>query len=811
MSAAPVRNIQTARELQRSYLETLFRDGHGSIDLRFIVPDRPHDTKRIPVDSVDAALKAIEEHGEGVNVHAGIATRKTAGTGEGDGGKENLAEVGALWVDLDHRQPGDRETFESALKSFPHPPSMRVASGNGEHVYWLLDEPFDLTTEAARGRFELVLKGLADCLNADFSATDTTRVLRVPGTTNYPDAKKRAKGLEEARCRLLFSDADKRYSLDDFDSFEERGRRIAAAKHEPIGYESVAWDGELPEQVNNLIQREDLIRSRWDGDPGGLRDTSPSGIDWDFAKRLAYHHVKGPEIEAALRARRDKAGGPPKHSGYFTKTVGNALAWGESQRSRERSEREAKATAEPSELEDGTDDGLAERLVRLYGRDLLYTPAWTRWYIWDGKRYRVDKGTQAREMMLKTSRSIVRDALRERDAKKRQELALLSNKARNRTKIGNALWIAEANRKVQADPEELDADPWMLNVENGALNLRDGKLREHRREDRFTRLAPVEFDPDAKAPLWETFLERILPDKEVRDYLQRAAGCSLTGDTTAECMFILYGMGANGKSTFLETLRAVLGLDYAVELSTGSVTCSAYGKDLERSLAPLPGMRFATTLELSEEQRLNEQAIKRLVSGEPVRGRFLWNESFEFTPRAKVWIATNHRPKVAGDDDGIWRRIRLVPFDQRIPEAEQDPHLREKLLAELPGILAWMVRGCLAYQEDGLATPESIKKASKDYRDEEDAIGGFLDDWCDDVSGEWESTSTLHEAYKLWTRINGDGEAKSAKSLGRYLGKKGYKPNKLSARGWDGITLMDAARKEIEKARPRERHAGYSE
>ena len=810
MSAAHVRPIETAGDHQRSYLETLFPSGCGSIDLRFIAPDAG--TQRVPVETIDEALTAIQERGEGRNVHAGIATRKTSGTEGGDGGKGNLSAVSALWVDLDHRQPGDREAFEAALKSFPLPPSMRVASGNGEHVYWLLDEPFDLTTEADRGRFELVLKGLADCLNADPSATDTTRVLRVPGTTNYPDAKKRAKGLEQAPCRMVFSDVDRRYPFEDFDSFEERGRRIAAAKSAPIGYASVPWDGELPQRVSDLIQNEELIQKRWNGNHEGLRDESPSGVDWDFAKWLAYHGIGGPEIEAAIRARRQKAGSQEKHSGYFTRTVENALAWGKSQRSRERLERDTKATDNPPALEDGTDDGLAERLVRLHGHDLLYTPAWMRWYVWDGKRYRVDKGTQAREKALKSARSIRDEAEAESSDDKRRELRKRADRARSQSKIRSALWIAEAHGKVQADPEELDANLWLLNVENGALNLRDGKLREHRREDRCTRLAPVAFDPDAQAPLWEKFLERILPDKEVRKYLQRAAGYTLTGDTAAECLFILYGGGANGKSTFLETLRAALGLDYAAELSTGAVTRSAQGNDLERALAPLPGMRLATTLELSEGQRLNEQAIKRLVSGEPVRGRFLYSESFEFTPTAKVWIATNHRPTVAGDDDGIWRRIRLVPFDQQIPEDEQNPRLREELLAELPGILAWMVRGCLAYQRGGLATPESIREACKEYRSEEDAIGSFLSDWCERDSHGWASTADLHAALRLWTRTNGDGEAKSASSLGRYLRTHGYRAKKLGGmRGWDGIEIKEAARKEVEKAHPREWRSGGSE
>lgn len=311
--------------MQRGYLETLFGDGHGVIDLRFIAPDGG--VQRIPVADIDTALTEIKKHSDGENVYVGIATRKTNGTAEGDGDKEHLEKVTALWADLDHRQNGDEEAFETALKSLPNPPSMRVTSGHGEHCYWRLDEPFELATEAARDRFELVLKGLSSYLNADPTATDSTRILRVPGTTNYPGAKKRAKGLEEERCRLALPDTGVRYSLEDFEAFEDLGRNIAKAKHEPIGYEGRPWDGKLPEEVAELIQQDDLIRMRWDGSSSGLKDTSESGVDWAFVTCLAVHGVEGPALEAALRARREKGGASQKHSGYFERTVKSALGW----------------------------------------------------------------------------------------------------------------------------------------------------------------------------------------------------------------------------------------------------------------------------------------------------------------------------------------------------------------------------------------------------------------------------------------------------------------------------------------------------
>jgi len=283
MSAAPVYNTEPTTKSQRDYLETLFGDVDGYIDLRFGIPDKT--MYRYPVASVDAALDVIKAQGEGKNVYVGIATRKTSGTENGDGGKENLAEVNALWVDLDYRQEGDREAFEAKLKSFPHPPSLCVDSGHGEHPYWLLDEPFDLASEAARDRFELVLKGLADYFHADFKATDSSRILRIPGTVNYPDKKKRAKGLEQARCELLLPDTGNRYSMDDFEAFEDRGRNVADVSRLP-GTDDVT---KLP--VTTYRRLTDALQEK------GCKQ-SKDGSELNEKKRLSEIHGKEkPSVE----------------------------------------------------------------------------------------------------------------------------------------------------------------------------------------------------------------------------------------------------------------------------------------------------------------------------------------------------------------------------------------------------------------------------------------------------------------------------------------------------------------------------------
>ena len=273
-------------------------------------------------------------------------------------------------------------------------------------------------------------------------------------------------------------------------------------------------------------------------------------------------------------------------------------------------------------------------------------------------------------------------------------------------------------------PAAFDQPPWLLNVLNGTVDLHTGILHEHRREDLLTKLAPVVYDPDATCPRWEAFLMRIMGDNvELVAFLQRAAGYALTGDTREEVIFILYGTGANGKSTFLEVLRALLE-DYARQADF--TTFLARRSDgVRNDVARLAGARFVTAVEAASGRRLDEALIKQLTGRDPVPARFLYQEYFEYYPEFKLFLATNHKPVIQGADEGIWRRIRLIPFAVTIPAAEQDRTLRATLRSELPGILNWAIQGCLAWQREGLGEAEAIQQATAAYRTEMDDPRGF--------------------------------------------------------------------------------------
>jgi putative DNA primase/helicase len=434
-----------------------------------------------------------------------------------------------------------------------------------------------------------------------------------------------------------------------------------------------------------------------------------------------------------------------------------------------------------------TDLGNAERFVADHGEDVLYCYPWRKWLVRGGARWIRDEAGRVHKLAKGRVRGIYREASEAEDESRRKALAKHAAASESETRIRAMVELAKS--EVPVAPEELDADPWVLNVLNGTIDLRTGELREHRREDLITKLAPVEYDPAATAPTWEAFLERVLPGDELRAFVQRAAGYSATGDTSEQCMFIHHGPGANGKSTFQETLAAALG-DYAMRTPTETLLVKRSG-GVPNDVARLKGARFVTASETEEGRRLAESLVKDLTGQDTISARFMWAEWFDFKPTHALHLSTNHKPEIRGTDPAIWRRIRLIPWAVTIPPAEQDRRLAEKLRGELPGVLAWIVRGCLAWQREGLQAPEEVRQATQAYRAEMDVLAAFLADCC--VRDEYEEAfaGELWGAWKRWCEETGE-QAGTQKRFGGRLAERGFLNHRDSRTGrkvWSGLSL----------------------
>ncbi len=436
-----------------------------------------------------------------------------------------------------------------------------------------------------------------------------------------------------------------------------------------------------------------------------------------------------------------------------------------------------------------TDLGNARRLVAQHGQDLRYCHPWGKWLAWDGRCWQVDATGEVERRAKETVRSIYAEAARATDEERRKELAKHAVRSESAARIAAMIDLARSEPGIPILPHQLDADPYLLGCLNGTLDLRTGTLRPHRREDFITKLVPVEYNPNAKCPLWHAFLWRIMDGNEnLIRWLQKAVGYCLTADVSEHVLFILHGVGANGKSVFLRTLLNLLG-PYG-KPTDPDLLLARYGEAHPTGIADLMGARLAVTIETDEGRRMNETLVKWLTGGDKLKARFMRQDFFEFEPTFKLWIATNHKPMIRGTDDGIWRRLRLIPFAVTIPEHERDPKLIEKLKAELPGILRWAVEGCILWQQEGLGMPDEVRAATQAYRQEMDVLAQFLAECCVLEPNAKVFAKHLYPAYVKWCEENGERPLTQT-AFGTRMAERGFEKVRWGP-GWvyRGVGLL---------------------
>lgn len=466
-----------------------------------------------------------------------------------------------------------------------------------------------------------------------------------------------------------------------------------------------------------------------------------------------------------------------------------------------------------------TDRGNALRLIRLHGHDLHHVFLWKKWIVWDGKRWLRDDCNKVGVMAKETIRRLYHDtlakmkSLADHDQEDRQEeLAklkrTLSHCLRSESARGLEAMVSLSRNEgdIPLLPGQLDQHPWLLNCPNGTVCLRTGTISPHRREDLLTTMCPVEYKPDARSPTWEHFLDSIFRgDQPLITFMRRMLGRCLTADMSEHLLVVFWGGGGNGKSVLIETILSVLGPDYAWTASN-NLLLSGKGDRHLTEVASLAGKRLVIVNETPADRNLNESLAKQLAAGDSVSARRMREDEWEFHSTAKIILVTNHKPRITGTDDGIWRRLRLVPFTQRFwmpgepgapapipPDRLADPNLKDKLQAEREGILSWLVRGCLEWLEQGMCLPEQVQVATREYRSGENILEQWIEECCVRGDDDYRATAKdLYASYSSWCKGMGENP-QSGKSFGDMLTRIGI--GRLhSGKTWrTGIALRDGA------------------
>lgn len=438
--------------------------------------------------------------------------------------------------------------------------------------------------------------------------------------------------------------------------------------------------------------------------------------------------------------------------------------------------------------------GYARRLAFVYGDRLRYVPAWKRWLVWDGTRWAHDSTGQAARWMKSIARLITADAMAITDDRTRAAAVGQAKKMESSHAIAGSLTLAGTEQGIVVTPDDLDVDPFLLNTANGTLDLRTGELRPHDPGDLLTKVTAAAYNPQAHGSNFEGFLARVQPEAAMRDFLARLLGHALEGRVVAHILPIMWGAGANGKSTLVDVVTAALG-DYAAPADPDLLTARTFDAH-PTGTADLFGLRLAVLHEGDAGRRLAEGTVKRLTGGDPVKARRMREDFWTFTPSHTFVMLTNHKPIVGGTDEGIWRRLRLVPWDVVIPPEERDENLGDKLAAELEAVLAWLVRGYQDWHRRGLDEPQPVVEATESYRAESDALGQFIEQRCLTGPHFTASASDLFSAWQRWCSAEGHdpgtqtafASSLQSKGLDNYTSK--------GRRRWRGIGL--AADDEVE-------------
>ncbi len=472
--------------------------------------------------------------------------------------------------------------------------------------------------------------------------------------------------------------------------------------------------------------------------------------------------------------------------------IDDAVAWQPATDAEADSDQDADGDEWTSLREDKgrTERANSRRFLRQHGDRVRFCHPWGKWLVGTGTHWQIDDGGAVMRLAMRTADRVWHDA-KDCLTKPVVDFAIATS---GHGKLNAMLRLAAADVPIAV--VELDANPWLLNCPNGTLDLRTGELRPHRREDNITKLCPTNYNPEAGSYCWDRFLEGVF-DGPTIDFVQRFFGFCLTGDVSEQILAVCYGVGCNGKSTLLNAIQDMLGIDYSAT-APPSLLIEKKTESHPTELAGLFGKRLVVAQETNSGARLAEATVKTLTGGDVIAARRMREDFWTFKPTHKIILVTNHKPRVKGTDHAIWRRLVLIPFARKFwnpdngetgpDELKQDKTLPVKLKAESEGILAWMVRGCLDWQRGGLRIPDSVRAATEEYRSEQDTLGRFAETCCIRSNAVRVKFSSLYGELERWCNEGGDN-LPSKRFVGSWLKDNGHKEYANNGRWYRGIAL----------------------
>lgn len=604
---------------------------------------------------------------------------------------------------------------------------------------------------------------------------------------DYPDS--RIEAMTDEEVIQILKDLKRWNKIEESGTPEQRRNSVSLAVISKAAYERYVNEQGLPAAPGATVH---TVTPTTVDTPGEYSDVVPSKEVADLLIQAKRH--KNPDAISFYQDLYDRQekGEVVRRSdleSFGYETLSKAFEEEENKRAAAQAEedRQGSLCAVCREFEK-TDLGNTDRFVRRYRKNARYCHAFKQWYIWDSTRWEPDGSGKVLELAKKTVLSIYQEACITDGNASQQDLFKWFAASQSRARI-DAL-VALAQSALPVIPDEMDSNPNLLNFPNGTLDLIPYKFRDHDREDICTKVTGAIYDPDAKCPKWKEFLHKILGGKDdLIEFLQRAAGYSLTADTGERAIFLCYGAGANGKSTFLNTIGASLG-DYAMQTESSTFNVSK-NEQVRNDLARLKGARYVTAIEAGKGKRLDESLVKQLSGGDRIAARFLFKEYFEFKPEFKIWWAFNHKPVINDTTQSIWDRVKLIPFTITIPPEDRDKDLSGKLLKELPGILNWCIEGLKEYRRIGLAEPAEVTAATAEYREEQDRLGDFFGERCTFEPSGFVSTSDLFYEYQKWCTDNRE-EPISKRAFGLEMNDRPVKReqhHKTKQKGYRGISI----------------------